>query len=78
MPAALTYLQDDPFRSHASALRRYGRLAKDLAPFSEFAVADLLRRNVPRDALVRGFDRAVEKALAHLAPAGASNGLSGL
>ena len=64
MPPTLAALQDDPFRSLASALRRRGGFHKADLPFSEFHWADLLRTRLDRDALVRDFDGALAKALA--------------
>lgn len=68
MPATLDHLQDDPFRSLASALRRRGGLTKAEAPFSEFAWADVLRRRLDRTALADDFEATVEAALRLLAP----------
>ena len=63
IPSAVSALQDDPYRSLASALRRAGGFAKKSAPFSEFAWADYLRRHVPHDAIATGFECALGQAL---------------
>lgn len=49
IPAAMSRLLDDPYRSLASALRRAGGYAKKTTPFSEFAWADFLRARVSHD-----------------------------
>lgn len=56
-------LQDDPFRSLASALRRAGGYAKDETLFSEFARADILRRYLRAKDLDDNFDAALQAAL---------------
>ena len=63
IPSGVWALQDDPYRSLASALRRAGGFAKKRAPFSEFAWADFLRRRVPYDAIANGFECALGQAL---------------
>jgi hypothetical protein len=59
IPAKIGELQDDPYRSLASELRRRGGYAKDNTPFSEFLWADFLRGQISID----NFDRAVQEAL---------------
>ena len=63
IPASVTELRDDPYRSLASALRRAGGFAKKTAPFSEFAWADFLRRRVSHDVVERDFEGALGEAL---------------
>ena len=63
IPAAISALPDDPYRSLASALRRAGGFAKKSTPFSEFAWADFLRRCVSREALGADFDSALGQAV---------------
>ena len=64
IPASITGLQDDPFRSLASALRDAGGYAKDPMHFSEFAWADFLRVRMQASDLDEDFDAAVKAALA--------------
>jgi hypothetical protein len=59
IPAKIDQLQDDPYRSLASELRRRGGYAKDNTPFSEFLWADFLRGQIS----IETFDRAVQEAL---------------
>ena len=63
IPAALSELADDPFRSLAGALIREGGCAKSSVPFSEFLWADFLRRRIDRDLVVEDYDKAAAKAL---------------
>jgi len=63
IPASVSELIDDPFRSLAGELRRAGGFAKDTTPFSEFLWADFLRRRMKRKVVERDFDGAIEKAL---------------
>lgn len=63
IPASITGLQDDPFRSLASALRDAGGYAKDPTHFSEFAWADFLRGRMRARDLDEDFDAAVKAAL---------------
>jgi hypothetical protein len=46
IPESIGGLTDDPYRSLVGALRRAGVLAKDDRPFSEFHLADDLRRHI--------------------------------
>jgi hypothetical protein len=64
IPKSVGELLDDPFRSLAGELRRVGGFAKETTPFSEFLWADFLRRRMPRRAVEKDFEKAVEKALA--------------
>ncbi|HTN98121.1 MAG TPA: ParB-like protein, partial [Nordella sp.] len=63
VPATLTELVDDPYRSLAGALRRAGGFAKDTSPFSEFLWADFMRRHVKRTMVEDNFERALKQAL---------------
>ena len=63
IPAAISALLDDPYRSLASALRRAGGFAKKSTPFSEFAWADFLRRCVSSEALEADFEGALGQAV---------------
>ncbi|MBV8564882.1 MAG: chromosome partitioning protein ParB [Methylobacteriaceae bacterium] len=63
IPASVTELVDDPFRSLAGALRRLGGYAKDTTPFSEFLWADFLRRRIKPKLVDRDFAAAVEEAM---------------
>lgn len=63
MPTSLAALQDDPFRSLASALKRRGGFDKIDVPFSEFQWADRLRCSLSLEDLVQDFDAALEAAL---------------
>ncbi|MFC3068469.1 ParB-like protein [Phenylobacterium soli] len=63
MPQSLSALQDDPFRSLASALRRRGGFDKIDVPFSEFHWADGLRRSLDPELLAQDFEAALERGL---------------
>jgi hypothetical protein len=63
IPRRITALKDDPFRSLAGELRRYGGFAKDTTPFSEFLWADFLRRRIARTAAKSDFNKALKLAL---------------
>jgi hypothetical protein len=63
IPTSLSKLGDDPYRSLASALRRNGGFDKVKVPYSEFAWADFLRRQLDRVALERDFEGALQAAL---------------
>jgi hypothetical protein len=76
IPASVTALRDDPYRSLASALRRAGGFAKRSTPFSEFAWADFLRRRVSHYVVARNFEGALGEALI-LARTQAARGLPG-
>lgn len=63
MPASISDLSDDPFRSLAGALKRAGGYAKTKAPFSEFRWADFLRGRIDRMLVERDFGRALAMAM---------------
>lgn len=63
IPPTLDALDDDPFRSLASALRRAGGFTKKSAPFSELAWADFLRGRITSDAVATDFDGALVLAM---------------
>ena len=63
IPSSMSGLSDDPFRSLASALRRAGGYSKDKKLFSEFALADELRRLMRAEDLDEDFEAAVQAAL---------------
>ncbi len=63
LPTSMSDLEEDPYRSLASALRRIGGFDKVKVPYSEFAWADFLRRRLDRRALERDFDGALQAAL---------------
>jgi hypothetical protein len=46
LPASITELKDDPYRSLAGMLRTAGGFAKDTSPFAEFLWADYLRPHI--------------------------------
>ena len=63
IPESLGGLEDDPFRSLASALRRVGGFEKDRMLFSEFQWADYLRRHIDPSRLAHDFDGALATAV---------------
>jgi hypothetical protein len=63
IPASLSKLTDDPYRSLAGELRGVGGYAKDTTPFSEFLWADFLRSRVRRKAIESEFPKSLAKAL---------------
>jgi hypothetical protein len=63
LPARISDMADDPFRSLAGELRRAGGFAKDTTPFSEFLWADFLRRRIKRKLVESDFEKAIQKAL---------------
>jgi hypothetical protein len=63
IPASVSRLRDDPFRSLAGELRRLGGFSKETIPFNEFLWADFLRRRLKRKAIEKDFGGAMEKAL---------------
>ena len=63
VPASVSDLVDDPYRSLAGELRRIGGFAKDTTPFSEFLWADFLRRRVKRKLVDEDFEHALEKSM---------------
>ena len=63
IPATVTAMADDPYRSLAGGLRRAGGFAKDVTPFSEFIWADFLRRRVKSRLVADNFNAALARAL---------------
>src|SRR5271155_3700407 len=63
VPKRISALVDDPFRSLAGELRQSGGYAKDTTPFSEFLLADFLRRRLKRKQLEDDFPAALVRAL---------------
>lgn len=63
IPARVSKLKDDPYRSVAGQLRRAGGYAKDTTPFSEFLWADFLRKRIPEKTITRDFGKAMVQAL---------------
>ena len=63
IPGFIGDLQDDPFRSLASALKRSGGFEKNKALFSEFLWADYLRRHIDPSLVAQDFDLALATAL---------------
>lgn len=64
IPSSMSALNDDPFRSLASALRRAGGYTKNDTLFSEFAWADYLRQFMQVKDVDDDFDAALQAALA--------------
>lgn len=63
LPKKIVDLVDDPFRSLAGELRRFGGFAKDTTPFSEFLWADFLRRRIKRKLVDNEFAVALRAAM---------------
>ena len=63
IPAAISDLVDDPYRSLAGELRLAGGFAKDTTPFSEFLWADFLRRRIKPKRVKADFTSALATAL---------------
>jgi hypothetical protein len=63
IPASVSGMSDDPYRSLAGELRRAGGFAKDSTPFSEFIWADFLRRRIKAKRVREDFDAALAQAL---------------
>jgi len=63
IPTSIDKLVDDPYRSLAGGLRRFGGYAKDTTPFSEFLWADFLRNRIKRKSVEDDYDVSLEKAL---------------
>lgn len=55
IPTSIDELKDDPYRSHARALRRAGGYARRNAPFSDFVWADFLRDHI-HNSITRSLD----------------------
>ena len=62
IPANVSKLADDPYRSLAGELRRSGGFAKDTTPFSEFIWADFLRRRIKAKLVEDDFQAALKRA----------------
>jgi hypothetical protein len=63
IPASLTELADDPYRSLVGELIRAGGCAKTAAPFFEFLWADFLRRRIRKSLIEKDFGSALVAAL---------------
>jgi hypothetical protein len=63
IPATISDLVDDPYRSLAGELRLAGGFAKDTTPFSEFLWADFLRRRIKPKQVKADFTVAMATAL---------------
>jgi hypothetical protein len=63
IPAAITKLQDDPLRSLASSLRRAEGIPKEALPFSEFRLANYMRRSIPTEFVRKEYFRELEAAI---------------
>jgi hypothetical protein len=62
IPAAITDLQDDPYRSLAGMLRTAGGFAKDTSAFAEFLWADYLRPHITRAQMRKSMAVALREA----------------
>jgi len=62
IPARITDLADDPYRSLAGMLRTAGGFAKDTSPFAEFLWADYLRPHITRTQIRKGMETALREA----------------
>lgn len=67
LPAHVSQLVDDPYRSLAAYARNAGAYQKSTTPFTEFAWANFFRERISIAHTSTGFDEAVRKAveLAH-------------
>jgi len=63
IPRRIADLKDDPYRSLAGELRRFGGFSKETTPFNEFLWADFLRRRISRGAAKNEFPRALKQAM---------------
>jgi hypothetical protein len=63
IPATISDLVDDPYRSLAGELRLAGGFAKDTTPFSEFIWADFLRSRIKPKDVKADFSAALATAL---------------
>jgi hypothetical protein len=61
IPARMSSLKDDPYRSLAGRVRHAGGYAKSSAPFAEFLWADFFRSHFSRALLKRDLRRAVHE-----------------
>ncbi len=62
IPASITELKDDPYRSLAGMLRTAGGFAKDTSPFAEFLWADYLRPLITRAQIRKSLALALREA----------------
>jgi hypothetical protein len=76
IPARLTQLQDDPYRTLANRVHEAGGYAKSATPFAEFLWADFLRARIGLGAARRGSPQAVRTGV-RLARSGAARYLPG-
>ena len=63
LPARVSQLIDDPYRSLAGFLRAAGGYAKDTSPFAEFLWADYLRPLVAPELIQKSLTSAVRESL---------------
>lgn len=63
IPASLSELQDDPYRSLAWGVSQAGGYAKSDVPFQEFLWGNYFRQLLPFENTEAGFQQAVQKAL---------------
>ncbi len=62
IPARLSAMQDDPYRSLAGIVRLEGGFAKTQTPYMEFQWADYFRPMIKLKALMADFDKCMQKA----------------
>lgn len=62
IPAKLTDMEDDPYRSLAGCVRQQGGFTKTETPYMEFTWADYFRPLVSMKEIKSDFDKAVKKA----------------
>lgn len=63
VPATLSALQDDPYRTLASFVRRASGIAKAETPFEEFVWADFLRHRIALHLVLTDFNEANAQAV---------------
>ena len=63
IPARISQLVDDPYRSVAGLLRGAGGYAKDTSPFAEFLWADYLRQHITPEQIAKSMEVAVREGL---------------
>lgn len=80
IPAGLSELRDDPYRTLAARVREAGGCAKDTTPYAEFLWADFFRARLKSAPVGKGGDKLLQRALelAHARDAGYLPGWSGL
>ncbi len=76
LPAHISKLMDDPYRSLAAYARNAGAYKKSTTPFTEFAWANFFRARINIPSGDTGFEEAVHKAVA-LAHSAAAKDLPG-